>query len=56
MDAARCTFDIAQVGRAFEDWVTDDGEVNAIPYFEGLMKHHRARDARPGFWSPTFWG
>ena len=31
-------------------------EVNAIPYFEGLIKHNWARDARPGFSSPTFLG
>ena len=55
MDAARCTFDIAQVGRAFETG-SRMMEVNAIPYFEGLIKHNWARDTRPGFSSPTFLG
>lgn len=56
MDASKSTFDIAQVGKKFGDWIMDDGKVKDIPYFEGLMKQTWARDAFPAFSLPTFRG
>ena len=56
MEGQQCTFDIAQVGRKLEDWISEDGTTKNIPYFEGLMKQTGVRDAYPSFWPPVFSG
>ena len=56
MEANQCSFDIAQVGKKFEDWISEDGSTKNIPYFEGLMKQTGVRDTFPDFSSPTFFG